>query len=404
MKLLHTADWHLGRKLEGRYRHEEQSLVMDEICRIAEQEDVDAILIAGDIYDTFNPPAESEALFYETITRLNAGGTRAVILIAGNHDSPDRLTAAEPYGRALGVITIGYPKDVPQPFDRGEGKIACLDTAESFVRIRLRSGETLAVLALPYPSEARLREVLSERIDDQETTLNYNARIRQFLAEGAGHFREDEPAVVMSHLFLQGGLESESERPVQVGGAYSVDPLSFPAGAGYVALGHLHRPQNFRGNNETVVRYSGSPLQYSFSEAGQEKSITIVEFEGTTAIHRAVRLRSGRPLINKDGLNGIRELDTFLSEADPDAWIAFSVTLNEALPPGYLESLGEKHRGILKHLFRYQTDEESNADRAPVSSLPLEEQFLRFVRQRGEEPDQDVLELFLKLASGEQKK
>lgn len=402
MKLLHTADWHLGRKLEGRYRHDEQTAVMDEICRIAEDENVDAVLIAGDVYDTFNPPAESEALFYETMTRMSNGGRRGVVLIAGNHDSPDRLTASEPYGRALGIATLGYPKDVPATFDRGPDRIACIDTAESFVRLRFPDGRTLAVLALPYPSESRLREVLSATIEDADIHRNYNARVREFLAEAAERFHPDEPSVIISHLFLIGGLESDSERQIQaVGGAYTVDPLSFPTGAGYVGLGHLHRPQEFTGRDDLSIRYAGSPLQYSFSEAGQQKSVTIVEFEGTDATHREIPLSSGRPLIRNDKLRGLGELERFLDEADPDAWISFTVTLKDALPLGYLETLNDRHRGILKHIFLYEEEEGTAGDLPPVDSLPLEEQFRRFVRTRGEEPDDDVVNLFLQLATGE---
>src|SRR5689334_21764985 len=112
MKILHTADWHLGRRLEGRSRHDEQSRVLDEICDIAAEEDVDAVLIAGDIFDSYNPPAESESLFYSTMTRLSDGGRCAVIVIAGNHDSPDRLIASNPYARVLGISTLGYPIDI----------------------------------------------------------------------------------------------------------------------------------------------------------------------------------------------------------------------------------------------------------------------------------------------------
>ena len=135
MKILHTADWHLGRKLEGRSRHLEQVAVLAEIVGIAEQEQVDAVLIAGDIFDTYNPPAESEALFYETMARLADGGRRAVVVLAGNHDSPDRLIASSPYARALGICTLGYPKDVPHLYDGGSGRTACVESAPSFVKI-----------------------------------------------------------------------------------------------------------------------------------------------------------------------------------------------------------------------------------------------------------------------------
>src|SRR5690606_4574392 len=103
--------------------------------------------------------------------------------IAGNHDSPERLKASDPYGRALGVVTLGFPYDIPELFDRGSGRVACVDAAPSFVRLRLRNDERLGVLALPYPSEARLRKVLSKRIDDEDAGANYNAHLRDFMAE-----------------------------------------------------------------------------------------------------------------------------------------------------------------------------------------------------------------------------
>lgn len=400
IRLLHTADWHLGRKLEGRYRHQEQVAAMDEICRIVDEEKIDAVLMAGDVYDAFNPPAESESLFYETVARISNGGQRGVVVIAGNHDSPDRLMASDPYGRALGVITVGFPKDSPLSFDRGPGRVACLDTSESFVRVRLHNGETLAVLALPYPSEARLREVLSERLDDREAGVRYTERLRKFMARQGENFRDGEPGIVMSHVFVRGGDSSESEREIQVGGAYSVDLASFPAAARYVALGHLHRPQEFVRENSPVVRYSGSPLQYSFSEAGQQKSVTIIEIDGEKTTHHTLPLTSGRPLINRNDLTGTAELEQFLDEADPQAWISFTVVLDEALPVGYLEGLNRRHSGILKSLFTYRRRDEGG-EAIPVSTLSREEQFRQFVRHSGEEPDQEIVDLFLKIVAEE---
>ncbi|MCB0714146.1 MAG: exonuclease subunit SbcD [Ignavibacteriae bacterium] len=402
MKLLHTADWHLGRKLEGKERFDEQRDVLDEICAIAEGEDVDGILLAGDVYDAFNPPAEGERLYYETVARLSDGGRRAVVVIAGNHDSPDRLKASDPYGRALGVITLGFPYDIVEPFDRGSERVACLESAESFVRLRLRNGECLAVLALPYPSEARLRKVLSERIDDDDAGANYDAHLRQFMAERAEKFREGEASVVMSHLFVQGGKESESERPITVGGAQAVSPMSFPVNAGYVALGHLHRPQEFQGENGLPIRYAGSPLQYSFSEAGQEKSVTIVEFNGTRAAYRTVTLKSGRQLVKRESLKGIGELEEFLEEVDPEAWVTFKVMLEEALEIGAVDEIRRRHPRILAPIFSYVVRQDSEAEGELLSRLPLDEQFRHFVRSRGDEPTEELVRLFVELASEEE--
>ena len=110
MKILHTADWHLGKRLNEFSRIEEQREVLDEICRIAEEQEADAVLIAGDLYDTFSPSNDAIELFYKTLHRLAAGGKRAVIGIAGNHDSPDRIDAPDPLARACGIILAGRPK------------------------------------------------------------------------------------------------------------------------------------------------------------------------------------------------------------------------------------------------------------------------------------------------------
>ncbi len=400
MKLLHTADWHLGKRLEGRNRHDEQVDVLREICEIAERENVDAVILAGDVYDTYNPPAEAETLYYRTIIRLIDGGRRPVVVIAGNHDSPDRLKASDPYGRALGVVTLGYPEEVVETFDHGAEGVAVLDAAPSFVRLRLPSAEHLNIVALPYPSEARLGRLLSERLDDEDAGSHYERAVRELMARAAERFVDGEANLVMSHLFVAGGKESESERPIQVGGAHSVYGESFPPEADYVALGHLHRPQEFTGHDGTPVRYAGSPLAYSFSEAGQQKSVTIVEIEGGTTTHRTVELTAGRPLVSRKGLKGVEELESFLEEVDPEAWIAFEVLLKHALEIGFVRRMHQKHQRIVKPVFRY-SEPNKDVDVRPLETLSIEEQFVRYVRTLEKEPSQEVLKLFSRIVGEE---
>ncbi len=121
MKLLHTSDWHLGKYLNNFSRHAEQQEVLEEICEIAEREKVNAILIAGDLFDTYNPPTESVELFYRILKRLSANGTRAVIAIAGNHDSPERIEAPDPLARECGIIFAGYPNSLVSTFTLESG-------------------------------------------------------------------------------------------------------------------------------------------------------------------------------------------------------------------------------------------------------------------------------------------
>jgi exonuclease SbcD len=404
MRILHTADWHLGRKLEGRSRHDEQENVLDEICRIADEESVDAVLVAGDVFDTYNPPADAEALFYRTMTRLADQGRRAVVVIAGNHDSPDRLIASDPYARALGITTLGYPKDIPSLYQNGRERVACIESAPSFVRLRLpRQERVLSILALPYPSEARLRELFTASIaDEEQATIDYNHRVRSVMEERARDFVAGEANIIASHLFVAGGEECESERPIHVGGAYTIEPGSFPSQASYVALGHLHRDQEKYGRAETCIRYSGSILQYSFSEEGQKKSVTIVDLDGAAASHRSITLSSGRQL-HRWRVDGIDELERRLAGVGEEEWLSIDLQLDDAIPPDYLGNLRRAHPEILNCICRYKlTPEQAAEAQINVAAMTLEEQFKRFVAVKFNEPCNDaVLKLFLELAGKE---
>ncbi len=403
MRILHTADWHLGLRLNGRYRHDEQEAVLDELCRIADDQQIDAVVIAGDVFDTYNPPTESESLFYRTMTRLSNGGRRAIIVIAGNHDSPDHLVATDPYARGLGIVTVGHPKDAPLLFDGGTERVSCLQTAPSFVRLRTpRNGQILSVLALPYPSESRLREVLTRDISDEETAMaDYNRRIKEFMEETARLFADGGANIITSHLFVGGGMESDSERQIQVGGAYVVDRQSFPASAGYVALGHLHRPQEQCGQDELPVRYSGSILQYSMSEAGQQKSVTVVEFgsDGRASYH-TIPLTAGRTLL-RIHVESVAELEAKLAEADPQSWIDIVLRLQEPLNADYGRQLRAAHPNILGFIPQYQLGD-ADPQAISIGSLAPQEQFRRFVEQAHGEPVSDeVMKLFLELVGAE---
>lgn len=399
MRILHTADWHLGRRLKEHYRHDEQEAVLDELCQIANEEKIDAVVIAGDVFDVYNPPTESESLFYRTMTRLSDGGRRAVIVIAGNHDSPDRLLASDPYARELGIITVGHPKEAPATFDRGTERVSCIQTAPSFVRVRTpRNGELLSILALPYPSESRLREVLTRDLSNEEAALtDYNRRIKEFMEETARLFTEGGANIVASHLFVGGGMESESELKIQVGGAYAVDRQSFPASAGYVALGHLHRPQEQHGQQDLPVRYSGSILQYSLSEAGQQKSVTVVEFASDgKATYRTVPLTAGRQLV-RIHVESITELEAKIAEIGSESWIDISLLLQEPLEPEYGRRLRADYPRILNFNPRYHHSDAEGSE-SSLGSLTPEEQFRRFVHSLNREPVSDaVMKLFLEL-------
>lgn len=408
MRILHTADWHLGRTLEGRSRLEEQAQFIDELVELADEEGIDLLMLAGDIYDTVNPPAAAESLFYEAVERLSNKGTRPIVIISGNHDHPDRLTASGPLLRHQNIWLVGQP------------------SSEAISVSIARTGETAVVAALPYPSEARLQQLLSVNNEEEQLRAAYSARVGELLALQAKAFRNDTVNLMMSHLYVLGGKEADSERPIQVGGAYTVHPNAFDVvstsasisavstersdaaeqvlPAQYVALGHLHRPQHVKA--DIPVRYSGSPLAYSFSEAGQTKSVTILDLApGETAEPRERYLRSGKPLVQWTIKGGYEELCAWLSEGrDQDAWLDICIHLQEALTLDQIQHIRKSHSGIIhiRPVYPDMQEEASEAERR--SELPVQELFRHFYERQtgGAQPDEALVQLFLELVGEEE--
>ncbi len=381
MRILHTADWHLGKSLEGRSRLEEQSQFIDELVCIVEQEAIDIILMAGDVYDTVNPPAAAEQLFYEAITRLADQGKRTVVAIAGNHDHPDRLSASAPLAYGQGIHLLGYP----------QASILSLPVQ--------RTGELMRCFALPYPSESRLNELISQTLDEQSLQLAYAQRIRELIADQAKYFQADTVNVIMSHLYVLGGAESDSERPIQVGGAYTVDTAAFDCGAHYTALGHLHRPQTLKA--ASTVRYSGSPLAYSFSEAGQAKSVTILEVSPQDqSVHpQEMVLSSGKPLVSWKAKEGLTQVYQWIdSGLDARAWIDLELHLTDQITMEDIQKLRKAHEGIV-NIRPIYPDVELASPQMSSAHLPIDEMFRRFYSRQtgGAEPDSELVKLFMEL-------
>jgi len=251
LRLLHTADWHLGRVFHGRSLLEDQAAVLDDLVRMVRDQRPDAVLVAGDIYDRSVPPADAVRLLDDTLTRIVADLRVPAILIAGNHDGPDRLSFGARLMAGAGLRVEAMPIASPSP-------TVLADAA----------GE-VEVFALPYAEPPLMRNVLGAdaEVPDHAAVL---------AAQMGAVRRVRDPArrlVVMAHAFVAGGLDSESERPLVVGTTASVPAAVFDD-AHYVALGHLHRPQRV---GRDAIRYAGSLMKYSFSEANHTKGATLVE-------------------------------------------------------------------------------------------------------------------------------
>ncbi|OMD83739.1 MULTISPECIES: exonuclease SbcCD subunit D [Paenibacillus] len=383
MRILHTGDWHLGRTLEGRSRQKEQEQFIDELVEIADFHKVDLIMMAGDVYDSVNPPAASEQLFYEAAARLTSGG-RPLVVIAGNHDQPERVSSVSPLVLRQGITLVGLPTSEP-------------------VKVHAaRTGEIAKIAALPYPSEARLGELLAGDSGEEELRLAYSARVGKLMQLLGREFTPQTVNLAMSHIYVLGGVESDSERPIQVGGAYTVDPSALSCGAQYTALGHLHRAQRVKG--EGMIRYSGSPLAYSFSEAGQAKSVTLIDVApGGEPTFEEIYLRCGRPLVRWSSTGGLQEVYNWLDEGrDATAFIDLEIRLSEAMSMNDIQRLRKSREGII-HIRPIYPQMELELEQISRSRMPVQELFRKFYQRQtgGAEPEDRLIELFLQLTEEE---
>lgn len=383
MRILHTGDWHLGRTLEGRSRLLEQEKFLDELVAMAEDQQADVIMMAGDVYDSVNPPAAAEGMFYDAAARLSENG-RQLVVIAGNHDQPERVSAVSPLVSRQGISLVGLP-------------------SSEAVRIHIpRTDEIAIIAALPYPSEARLSELLAGEGDETELRLAYSAKVGMLMRQLASSFQADTVNLAMSHIYVLGGVESDSERPIQVGGAYTVDPSAMDIGAQYTALGHLHRPQAVKGNG--MIRYSGSPLAYSFSEAGQAKSVMMLDIApGGVPKAEELFISSGRPLVKWVCRGGLEEARRWLDEGrDSNAFIDLEISLSEAMSLGEIQSLRKAHEGII-HIRPLYPALEVETMLSSRAQMPVPELFRKFYQRQtgGAEPEEELVELFMSLISGD---
>ncbi|MEW6329909.1 MAG: exonuclease SbcCD subunit D [Pseudomonadota bacterium] len=367
MRIIHTADWHLGRIFYGVRLIQDQAFVLDQFVNLVREAKPDAVIIAGDVYDRAVPPPEAVSLLDETLSRLVIDLKTRVIVIAGNHDSPERLG----FGTRL----------LSQSGLHVAGRVG-LDPVWTSVQ---DSHGTVSICAIPYAEPALVRERLGK-----PELADHAAAMRAVIAKA----RETRPrgtrSVLAAHAFVIGGEESESERPLSVGAAGAIEPSVFD-GFSFVALGHLHRPQ--RAGNDRI-HYAGSILQYSFSEAAHKKSVNLVELDAAGRCHveripltprRAVRCVTGT-------------LEALLSApAGSDADDYLSVTLLDKGPVfDPIGRLRSKYPNVLELKRMERPGRGEPAARVDYRSLSDREIFTSFFQTvKGEAASEDEINAYL---------
>lgn len=399
MKILHTADWHLGKNLEGQSRLDEQQEFLNDFVKIVEDNNIDLVVIAGDIYDTSNPPARAEKLFYDTLKKLSKKGERLILVIAGNHDNPERLVAAGPLAMEHGIIMVGTPKTVVLPGEYGMHKV--VNSGEGFIEIDIR-GEKAVILTVPYPSEKRLNEVLYNVVDsDDEKLKSYSDRIKELFDSLAVNFRDDTINLVVSHLYAMGSEESGSERSIQLGGSYIVDGSCFPEKAQYIALGHVHKYQIVPGTKKRA-RYSGAPLHYNKREVNFANKCYIIEAKkGEECIVDEVEFKVYKPIEIWKCKSIEEAIEKCMENSERDCWVYLEISTDRYINEDEIKTMKSYKKDILEIMPKIIGLEREDEEES-LSEKSFEDIFKDFYRrERGVEATEEVIDLLMSIISKE---
>ena len=397
LKILHTADWHIGKRLQEFSRLQEQRDVLNEIIDVANAQDVDLVLVAGDLFDVFHPAHDAQELFYQVLYRLSANGTRPVIAIAGNHDSHSLIEAPLPLSRELGILLLGANHQPSTTIQNAAG-IKTTIPETGIVLVEWPDGRQASVLAAPYANEQLLKFYLGEEEREDE--------LREILKEkwntlSAKYQTADCVNLFVGHFFFirEGASqqeEPESERSIlHVGGAQALFTDHLPDAIQYAALGHLHRNQ-IVDNRRFPVVYSSSPLSYSFSEANQDKCVVIINARPGEKVQFENIILKGGYALHRVTFDNLIDALAWL-ESNQETYVELTYMTDEGLDSATRKAIMAAHPRIVHLIPQLKNKSMETETRVEASDLQEDIQTLfkkYYFSQKGLEPNDELMTLF----------
>lgn len=365
MKLLHTSDWHIGRALYGRKRYEEFEGFLNWLADFIETENIDVLLVAGDVFDNSTPSNRAQELYYRFLCRVASSERRHVVVIAGNHDSPSFLNAPKELLKFLNIHVVGCASEQPD---------------DELLVLSAQDGVPMVIVcAIPYLRDRDIRTAeAGESVEDKERKIVDGIKTHYRLVCDAAEQRrallgKHVPIVAMGHLFAAGGqtVDGDGVRELYIGSLAQVKRDIFPECIDYVALGHLHIPQWVGGSD--IVRYSGSPLPIGFGEAEQEKSVTLVDLSDELQVRNISVPRFQQLKTLRGDWQAVSKSIDELKARKSTAWLEISYEgnelavdlqerLKEAIDGTGMEILRVKNNRVLERALRGESEEETLDD------------------------------------------
>ena len=398
MRIIHTADWHIGKSLDGFSRLEEQKKFLDFFVGQVERISPDIIIIAGDIFDTANPSAIAETLFYDTLSTISANTSALTVIIAGNHDSPKRLASAKSLAKSHGIIIYeSHDDEIEVGRYKNANVISCND---GVIKVEI-NGKTANIIAMPYISENRLGESFADiSKSDEDTAKSFQGKFEALIRKKEEFFDKDEFNIMIAHLFAIKASISDEKTGYSLGGAYIVDSSAFAKTADYIALGHVHKYQVVGGTDKRAY-YSGSPIHYNKTEVKTQKKVIldiIIDDEKNLSVNE-IEI----PIFKKIEIwnaNSIEEAVTMsLDKKDEESFVYLNIKTDKVISNDDIRQIKSNKRDIIQitpimEIGNIQIVAENMLEKSD------EEKFIEFFKERYEtEPNENLVKRYMDIIS-----
>lgn len=379
MRFIHTSDWHLGKAISGNSRLKEQEQFCEEFINIVNKNNVDMVIIAGDIFDNYEPSLGALKLFYDTVSKLADNGSRCVLIVPGDHDNIDRLTVAECLSKEQGIIVLDniYIIDNEVKYNG----FSIVSYKEGCIKLNINN-EKVTVIDLSYTygkNNTSKKTKISDTVEEK--------------------FKDDSINIAVGHICINTPENIDSERSPKIGGCIVVDKKDLPNKAQYIALGHLHNAQKVSQNMNAY--YSGSPIQYH-KESKDKKSLYIVDIEiGSDPQISQIYLKNYKP-IEVFECSGIKDaLRQCEDNKDCDIWSYFEIKTNEPIESKDIIRMRKLLKGIIEIrpiMVSYNHEEHENE----IEEKSMGKLFKSFYKlNNNNEPKGELMDLFLDILSEE---